>query len=123
MNANYKTPINYFSALERTGGDEEFLDTLIEVYISDFKVRFLALKQAVTDRNFNQLYHQGHTLKGSSANLSLNTLQKFSFQMEKAGKEKNLKMAREALNMLNREFKHLQYYIFKEKKMRTFGAA
>lgn len=123
MSATYKTPMDYCNALERTGGDKEFLGMLIEIYISDFKVRFQALKQAVTDRNFNQIYHQGHTLKGSSANLSLPALQKISYQMEAAGKNKNLKLAQETLNKLNAEFKHFQNYYFKEKKLNITGVA
>jgi HPt (histidine-containing phosphotransfer) domain-containing protein len=123
MSATYRNPMDYSSALKRTGGDEEFLSMLIEVYISDFKIRFQAMKQAVMDRNFNQLYHQGHTLKGSSANLSLSTLQKISYQMEAAGKEKDLKLAQETLKKLNMEFKLFQNYCMKEKKLNLTGAA
>jgi HPt (histidine-containing phosphotransfer) domain-containing protein len=116
-------PIELNKALERTGGDEEFLFDLIEVYISDFKIRLEALNNAVMDRNFDQLYYQGHTLKGSSSNLNLTSLQEYAFRIETAGREKDLDLARIALKKLGNAFRDFQKYYTRMLKIKISGVA
>lgn len=118
-----KNIIDYRKALEMTGGDEEFLFDLIRIYIADFKIRFEVMNHAVADRNFDQLYHQGHTLKGSSATLNLTSLQEYAFQIELAGKGKNQDMARKALAELNRAFWLFLQYHNRLVKLRAPGVA
>ncbi|MFQ5722325.1 MAG: Hpt domain-containing protein [Candidatus Aminicenantales bacterium] len=108
---NSKSPIDLSSVLERIGGDESFLQELLNLYTEDFSEKFEELKQAIDQQNFEAIQKIGHTLKGSSANLSLNSLQEASFEMEKAGREKNIEMARQTLSLLDNEFQRLREFL------------
>ena len=113
-NHSTKSPIDLSSVLERIGGDKSFLQELLNLYEDDFLEKFEELKKAIDQQNFEAIQKLGHTLKGSSANLSLTSLQEASFEMEKAGKENNLELAQQALATLEREFKRLKDFLKKK---------
>lgn len=106
-----KNPIDMSSVLERIGGDESFLYELLKLYTQDFLERFEELKKAVNDENYDTIQKLGHTLKGSSANLSLTSLQEASYEMEKAGRENNIERAKENLIILEQEFQRLKKFL------------
>ena len=114
-NSKSPLPIDVPSALERIGGEESFLFDLIDIYIEDFIEKFEKLKTAVEEENFDTIKDIGHNLKGSSANLSLPILQEISYQIEIAGKERNLNKAKENLSLLKEEFHRLQDFLRNKK--------
>ena len=114
-NSKSPLPIDIPSALERIGGEESFLFDLIDIYIEDFIEKFEKLKTAVEEENFDTIKDIGHNLKGSSANLSLPILQEISYQIEIAGKERNLNKAKENLSLLKEEFHRLQDFLRNKK--------
>lgn len=105
------SPIDKPSALERIGGDESFLYELINIYTEDFSEKFTRLQQAVDNMDFETIRELGHNLKGSSANLSLIHLQEVSFEMEEAGKTRDIEKAQKFLLHLDQEFRRLQDYL------------
>jgi HPt (histidine-containing phosphotransfer) domain-containing protein len=105
-----KVPIDLESALDRTGNDEEFLYELINIYVDDYEEKKQQLKTAIEQENNSQIQEIGHSLKGSSANLSLTYMQAASLEMEMAGREKNFKKAQEVLNKLESEFELVKDY-------------
>ncbi|MBN2246155.1 MAG: Hpt domain-containing protein [Candidatus Aminicenantes bacterium] len=105
-----KIPIHLESALDRTGNDEEFLYELINIYVDDYEEKYQELKSAIEQEDYSQIQEIGHSLKGSSANLSLTYMQAASLDMEMAGREKNIKQAEEALNKLKAEFEVVKEY-------------
>jgi HPt (histidine-containing phosphotransfer) domain-containing protein len=111
------SPIDFPSVLERIGGDESFLEELLNLYFEDFSEKYNQLQKAVEGKKFNSIRELGHGLKGSSANLSLNFLREASSQMETSGKEMNIEKAKAALALLEKEFKILKDYL-SEKKAR-----
>lgn len=94
----------YNEALDRVGGDEAFLEQLLEIYIKDVMQRLDSLRRALAEKDFRLIRHQAHTLKGASANLSLESLRKISFAMESAGDNGDLDMARATLQQFTVEF-------------------
>jgi len=78
---------------------------------SEFSKYFKKLQDAIHNKDFLSIQEVGHTLKGSSANLSLPGLQEASLQMEMAGKRKNSKKAKEALHLLDKEIRKLKDHI------------
>ena len=104
-------PIDLPSALERIGGDESFLFDLINIYTEDFSGKFTKLQKAVQSEEFETIRELGHNLKGSSANLSLIPLQEISFDIEEAGKTRDIEKARKSLCLLEQEFRRLQDYL------------
>lgn len=104
-------PIDYPSALARIGNDESFLEELLELYTMDFEAKIELLKAAIEGMKFTSIQELGHSLKGSSANLSLTYLQTASLEMETAGKEGDVERARKALDELRGAFQSLQTHL------------
>ena len=105
-----KVPIDLESALDRTGNDEEFLYELINIYVEDYEEKKHELKTAIEEENYSQIQEIGHSLKGSSANLSLTYMQAASLEMEMSGREKNIEQAKEVLKKLETEFEVVKDY-------------
>jgi len=61
-----KIPIDFDSALERTGGDKDFLYELIDMYMEDFMPKYDELKKAIKEEDFIAIQDTGHYLKGSA---------------------------------------------------------
>jgi HPt (histidine-containing phosphotransfer) domain-containing protein len=110
-------PIDMESVLERVGGDESFLQELIDIYIEDFIEKYDQLKQAIEEADFNNIMEIGHSLKGSSGNLSLNCLHETAYGIELAGRENDIEKARLLFLRLKEEFKELKDFLPPEKRM------
>jgi len=108
-----RLPIDIASALDRIGGDKSFLYDLVMIFIEDFLEKFKNLKKAVEGQDFETIKDIGHNLKGSSANLSLPCLQEISFEIETAGRERDIEKARENLPLLEEEFYRLKDFVAK----------
>jgi HPt (histidine-containing phosphotransfer) domain-containing protein len=106
-----REPIDYPSALQRIGNDESFLKELIDLYITTFESRRAELFRALEEKNFEEIRTIGHTLKGSSANLSLLPLLEVSCQLETAGKEADIVKAAGTLKLLELEFERLKAFV------------
>ncbi len=104
-------PIDYPSALRRIGSDESFLKELLDLYVVTFEAKRKELVRALTAKNFGEIQAIGHTLKGSSANLSLLPLQDASLELEMAGKEADVSKAWGAVTRLEDEFRRLKDFI------------
>jgi HPt (histidine-containing phosphotransfer) domain-containing protein len=109
-------PIDMDSVLERVGGDESFLRELLDIYIEDFIEKYALLEQAISQGDFNNIKEIGHSLKGSSGNLSLNGLQETAYGIEQSGKENDLDQARLFFIRLKEEFKKLKDFLPLEKR-------
>ena len=109
------SPIAYQSALERVGGDESFLAELLDLYFEDFPQKKEQLQMAIGQKKFEQIRKLGHSLKGSSATLSLIFLQEASFQIEMAGGDKDIVKAKKALVLLEQEFRRLKDFLSEKK--------
>ena len=107
--------IDYASALERIGGDKSFLEELLNLYFEDFSEKYGQLQKAIEQKEFDLIRELGHSLKSSSANLSLTFLQETSFHMEVAGRERNVEKAKKAFALLEQESKRLKDFLSKKK--------
>ena len=105
------SPIDYPSALARIGNDTSFLSELLELYVMDFAEKQETLTSAIEHEDFKTIQEVGHSLKGASANLSLPYLQKASYELESAGRDRDLPKARKFLAALSQEFTKLKEHI------------
>jgi HPt (histidine-containing phosphotransfer) domain-containing protein len=96
--------IDRADVLERLGGDEAFLEEMLDLYSREFAAKAKSLTRAVARRDFAEVLNQGHGLKGASANLSLPGLRTAALAVEKAGERMNLAGARAGLERLKAEF-------------------
>ena len=104
-------PIDYAEVLERIGGDRAFLEELLKIYVEDYEEKSTLIREALVSQDFGSVQKLGHSLKGSSANLSLVFLQKASLDLELAGQNRNLELARCAFASLEEAFKKLRDYL------------
>jgi CheY-like chemotaxis protein len=110
-NQRNSLPINLPEVMERIGGDEAFLQELIDIYIEDFVEKYAKLKKAIESRDFQAIKVIGHSLRGSSGNLSLNGLLDTSTDMEQSGKEQDIEKAKLLFIKLNMEFERLKDFL------------
>ena len=76
--------------LDRVGDDEELVDDLIELYLEDYPSKIEDIKNNLSSGDGAAVSAAAHGIKGSSANLSFNSVAEFAKQIEFAGKENNL---------------------------------
>jgi len=107
---NEPPPIDLASALERTGGEMDFLSELVDMYMEDFEEKYAAIKDAVYQKDVERLRELAHSLKGSSANLGLKPLQETFFLLEMAGRDNNLLDAQNKIDLLYTQFNQLKSY-------------
>jgi signal transduction histidine kinase/CheY-like chemotaxis protein/HPt (histidine-containing phosphotransfer) domain-containing protein len=89
--------------LSRVGGDEELLKLLCESYLADTPGSIASLHAAVDARDTPQLIHWAHSLKGSSATVSVNRLRDIAKEIEFSARENDIAKARSHLDALDAE--------------------
>jgi HPt (histidine-containing phosphotransfer) domain-containing protein len=97
-------------ALDRIGGDVDFLNELLALYDDEYASKIAGLRAAITACNMGEVRTLGHGLKGSSANLSLPGLLEAASAMETAGQEKNPAAAKKAFARLEEEYQQLKAF-------------
>jgi len=111
--AETDVPIQKEEVLERIGGDASFLEELLTLYDKEFTTKIKALESVLKKKDFISLENLGHSLKGSSANLSLPGLREAAYRMETAGREKDIAAVKTAMDELKREYARLKDYFAK----------
>lgn len=104
-------PIDLASALERIGGEKEFLRELLDIFDGDYREKAGRLRAAVDAGDFESMKSIGHALKGASANLSLEPLREACRRMEEAGRAGDATAAKDALTRMEEEYARLQSFL------------
>ncbi len=73
-------------ALDRIGGDEELLDSLIEIFLTEYDNYLGNIEQAHAEQNQQNLIRAAHTLKGALGTISACRAQKKAEALELAAK-------------------------------------
>jgi len=81
--------INYDEALDRLGGDEEFLVELLGELSNQINENLKEVESKLAEQDFEGIGRIGHGLKGASANLEVTGIAQLSAQLEKSVIEKN----------------------------------
>ena len=71
MSANI---INMDEALERIGGDKEFLYDMLNEFVRQVDEKLPALGKAVNEKDFDNIKIIAHSLRGAAVNLSINDM-------------------------------------------------
>ncbi len=100
-------PIVISETLEQVGGDEEFLAEILSLYQEDYSEQHKRLEMALAEEDFETIRKTGHSLKGSSSNLSMPPLTEISRAIEQAGEEQDIDRVRALINDLDREYTRL----------------
>ncbi len=91
------------AALERVGGDMEFLKELIELFKSDYPAKLAQLSKGLREKDFKTISETGHSLKSASGNLSLTRVYDLSFKIEGMGRKGKIQGIEKAYNELEEE--------------------
>lgn len=82
--------IDMESALERIGGDEEFLVELLNDLLEQLDENIPAIRQAIASSEFETLRSLSHGLKGASANLSVVGMASLFKELEDMGRNQTI---------------------------------
>lgn len=104
-------PFLRWEALERLGGDADFLTELLALFDEEYASKMEGLRAAVAGADFKSIRELGHGLKGSSSNLSLPGIRKAAQAMENAGKAEDSAAAQKALHRLAEEYRSLKKFL------------
>ena len=77
-------------ALERTGGDEEILKEIAELFLEDGPDLLMQIREAIDAKDAGALQKAAHTLKGSVANFGAEEAVETAFRLETMGREDQL---------------------------------
>jgi len=104
-------PIDLDSALERAMGDKDFLEQMFLEFLSAVPGQVEEIKTALEQGDGASLQQKAHTLKGSAANLSADTIVATALHLEQMGREGNLQAGKQALDELNDNVAYLEAYV------------
>ncbi|MDQ7821456.1 MAG: ATP-binding protein [Candidatus Eremiobacteraeota bacterium] len=90
--------------LARLGNDEELLAEILEVYLQDAPLQLGKIKEAIKNSEGEKAARSAHALKGASANLEAGALNELASQMERAGRENNLKRLKALIGPAEKAF-------------------
>ena len=76
--------------LERFGGDEKSVASILEAFTAEAAMLIKKIETAIKNNNIEQIRLNTHALKGSSANVNALLLTQSTLKMEKAVNEKQL---------------------------------
>jgi len=91
------------SALERAGGDMEFLKELIELFRSDCPEKLAQISKGIKEKDYKTIKEIAHSIKSASGNLSLTRVYDLSFKIEGMGKKDKIQDIEKAYNELEEE--------------------
>ena len=77
-------------ALVRAGGDEAFLQELLELYLGECSKLVAQIETAIAGGDAKGIERAAHTLKGSSGNMGATSVQAAALELETAGREGSL---------------------------------
>jgi len=104
-------PIDLDKAVERAMGDRDFLETMLQAFLSQVPAQIEALSIALEQGEAASLERQAHSLKGAAANLSANGVAATALRIEQMGREANLSAGKKILEELNDDVARLEAYV------------
>ena len=98
----------YDALLKMTGDDHEFVDDLIDTYLSDAVDQLAALDAAIGAADAAALTRPAHSLKSSSVNVGALDLGRVGRELEEQGRAGRLEGAAERVADARRQFEALR---------------
>lgn len=94
--------------LNRVDGDEDFLEEIVGLFLTETAKRIDSLKEAARNQDPETLRNEAHSLKGSSANVAAGSLQEAAHQLETAAVTDDLTEADSLIKRIEDEFAKLR---------------
>lgn len=103
--------IDYDAALDRLGGDEEFLIELLGELSSQISENLETIEAKLTEKDFEGIGRIGHGLRGASANLDVKGITELSAQLEQRAEEKNIEVIQNLVSEIKKGNAQLKKYL------------
>ncbi len=105
------TLINYEEALERVGGDQQFLGELLQEMVKQVDSSIPELEKAIAGSDFENLKKLAHGLKGASANLDVTRMVGLFKAMEESSRDQDTEAAQELLSKVKAAQEDLRDFV------------
>ncbi len=112
--------INLKELLKNIDNDQELFEELITIYLDESKDLLEGVESAIKTENYASLKLNAHSLKGSSQNFGSNQFAQVAAEIELAGKEENIEVAKCALPKLKEEFEKVKSAIYADELTQNF---
>lgn len=99
------------AVLDRLGGDEEMLQTFLDLLLQQAAADLPKLTEAVQQGDAKRVEHLAHSLKGAAASLSAERIRQAAYQLETMGRSGDLTSAVDALAQLRTEVDQLRQFL------------
>ncbi|KAA3617733.1 MAG: hypothetical protein D8M58_00745 [Calditrichaeota bacterium] len=103
--------IDYQEALDRLGGDEEFLNELLQELLIQIDQNFDEIKKAIENKNYDELKSISHSLKGASANLNVTRMANHFLTLEDLGTANSIEGASDILHLVGQDRNELESFL------------
>lgn len=103
--------IDYQEALNRLGGDEEFLNELLHELLIQIDQNFDEIKVAIESKNYENLKMISHSLKGASANLNVDRIANHFLILEDLGSSNSIEGAADVLELVGEDRNELEIFL------------
>ena len=94
--------------IDRLLGDKDLAHEILDGFIADIPHNFNTLKEALDNEDAILIQEQAHSLKGASASVGAMALEKIAYQIELAGKAKDMIKAGSLISELENQFETLK---------------
>jgi two-component system sensor histidine kinase/response regulator len=104
------SPLNWDQALHEFDGDQEFLDDVLNGYVSNVREQITIIHRAISDGQADLVMREAHSIKGGALNLTASALAEAARSLEQIGRSGNLDNAFDALENMAQEFQRLEAF-------------
>ncbi len=104
--ANNSINLTTLNELKEIMGDD--FSELVTIFISDGNTQLDNLDTAIASSNAEDTRRIAHTLKGSSANLGIDTLSQMCKELEVCAADNNLSCANDLFNTISNEYNEVK---------------
>ena len=93
-----------------TGGDKEFENEIIDLFLKDTPLQLMRLEAAISEGNSTHVEEAAHSIKGAAANMGAEGFRKLAHGLELKGKAASLQGAREDFFDLKSAFQEVERF-------------
>jgi HPt (histidine-containing phosphotransfer) domain-containing protein len=89
----------------------EFEMELLQMFVEDLPEHLEAVKVAIANNDFESIKHEGHYIKGSSANVGATAMRNSAEKLEEMAKHEQLEGANDVLSDLSEYVNRIQAFL------------
>ncbi len=100
--------INLTRLQEVSDGDKQFQILILQTFIEGATININTMLTALENNDYIEVEHQAHQLKGSSANIGIDSMQEIAQKLEDQAKQQQLSQTKELISDLEKKLHYVQ---------------